>query len=124
MSGIEDSPQESSNVFPADFGTEVHPAEFIPLSGSESPGGSSLDLLLDIVLRVNVELGRSSMPVRDILSLGPGSVVELDKMAGEPVDVSINGTLIARGEVVVVDEKFGVRVTEIVTPAKRVASLI
>lgn len=124
MSDIESSQQESLNVFPVDFGTEVHPAEFIPLSGSESPGGSSLDLLLDIILRINVELGRSSMPVRDILSLGPGSVVELDKMAGEPVDVSINGTLIARGEVVVVDEKFGVRVTEIVTPAKRVASLI
>ncbi len=124
MSDFEDLQQESLNVFPADFGAEVHPAEFIPLGGSESPGGSSLDLLLDIVLRINVELGRSSMPVRDILSLGPGSVVELDKMAGEPVDVSINGTLIARGEVVVVDEKFGVRVTEIVTPAKRVASLI
>ena len=123
MSNTEDTKQEDTDSFQADFGTEVHPAEFIPLSGADPSASSSIDLLLDIVLKVNVELGRSSMPVREILSLGPGSVVELDKMAGEPVDVSINGTLIARGEVVVVDEKFGVRVTEIVTPAKRVAAL-
>ncbi len=124
MSNIGDPRQDEVDSFPADFSAEVHPAEFIPLSGIEPTSNSSIDLLLDIVLKVNVELGRSSMPVRDILSLGPGSVLELDKMAGEPVDVSINGTLIARGEVVVVDEKFGVRVTEIVTPAKRVASLM
>ena len=106
-----------------DAGTEVHPAEFVPLGATDPAGSSNLDLLLDIVRQVNVELGRSSMAVREILALGPGSVVELDRMAGEPVDVSINGTLVARGEVVVVDEKFGVRVTEIVTPAKRLAAL-
>lgn len=124
MSSTDDTNQEELDTFPMDFSAEVHPAEFIPLSAGEPVVGSSIDLLLDIVLKVDVELGRSSMPVRDILSLGPGSVVELDRMAGEPVDVSINGTLIARGEVVVVDEKFGVRVTEIVNPAKRVASLM
>jgi flagellar motor switch protein FliN/FliY len=105
------------------LGAEVHPAEFGSLSPGEPGGGSSIDLLLDIVLNINVELGRSSLPIKDILALGPGSVVELDKLAGEPVDVFINGTPIARGEVVVVDEKFGVRVTEIVTPAKRIAPL-
>ena len=108
----------------SELGTEVHPAEFTPLIGSGPAAGTSIDLLLDVVLKVNVELGRSTMSVKDILALGPGSVIELDKVAGEPVDVFINGTLIARGEVVVVDEKFGVRVTEIVTPAKRVASLM
>lgn len=109
--------------FPTEFGSEVHPADFVPLGTSEPNSSSSIDLLLDVVLNVNVELGRSSMSIKDILALGPGSVVELDKIAGEPVDVFINGTLIARGEVVVVDEKFGVRVAEIVTPQKRIASL-
>lgn len=107
----------------ANLGAEVSPAEFAPLTPSEPASGSGIDLLLDVVLKVNVELGRSSLPVRDILALGPGSVVELDRIAGEPVDVFLNATLIARGEVVVVDERFGVRVTEIVTPAKRIASM-
>ena len=70
-------------------------------------------------MRVSVELGRSSMSVEEILSLGPGSVVELNKLAGEPVDILVNDHLIARGEVVVVDENFGVRVTEIVSTHKR-----
>ncbi|MCL5959301.1 MAG: flagellar motor switch protein FliN [Chloroflexi bacterium] len=103
--------------------TEVHPAEFMPLVPSEQNGSSSIDLLLDVVLNVNVELGRTVMPIKDILALGPGSVIALDKLAGEPVEVYLNGTPIAKGEVVVVDEKFGVRVTETVAPAKRVTSL-
>lgn len=110
--------------FPGEFATEVHPADFAALGASEPGNGSGIDLLLDVVLNVNVELGRSSMLVKDILALGPGSVIELDKLAGEPVDVFINSTLIARGEVVVVDEKFGVRVTEIIAPAKKTASLV
>lgn len=119
-----DTPKETdTGNYLADVGTEVHPAEFVPLGATDPSSSTNMDLLLDIVLKVNVELGRSSMAVREILTLGPGSVVELDRMAGEPVDVSINGTLIARGEVVVVDEKFGVRVTEIITPAKRLAVL-
>ncbi len=115
--------EEDMDEFSAELGTEVHPAEFIALEARDPTSTASIDLLLDVVLNVNVELGRSSMPIKDILALGPGSVVELDKLAGEPVDVFINGTMIARGEVVVVDEKFGVRVAEIVTPAKRIASL-
>lgn len=107
----------------ASLNAEVNPAEFAPLIHIEPATGSGIDLLLDVVLKVNVELGRSSLPVRDILALGPGSVVELDRLAGEPVDVFLNATLIARGEVVVVDERFGVRVTEIVTPAKRIVSM-
>jgi len=76
-----------------------------------------------VPLQVTVELGRARRLVRDILSLGVGSIVELDKLAGEPVDVLVNGKLIARGEVVVVDENFGVRITEIVSRAERVRRL-
>jgi flagellar motor switch protein FliN/FliY len=75
----------------------------------------SLDMLHDVEMAVTVELGRTRMTVRDILGLGPGTVVELDRAAGAPVDVVVNGTLIARGEVVVIDEEFGIRVTEIVS---------
>jgi flagellar motor switch protein FliN/FliY len=75
----------------------------------------SLDMLHDVEMAVTVELGRTRMTVREILGLGPGTVVELDRAAGAPVDVVVNGTLIARGEVVVIDEEFGIRVTEIVS---------
>ena len=78
-----------------------------------------IDLIMDVTMRVTVELGRSAMAVEDLLQLGPGSVVELNKLAGEPVDILVNESLIARGEVVVVDENFGVRVTEIVSPLQR-----
>ncbi len=93
---------------------------------SESPtrkNGNGMDLLLDISLPVTVELGRTRMMIRDILHLAPGSVLELDKLAGEPVDILVNDKSIARGEVVVIDEAFGVRLTSIVTPSERVASL-
>jgi flagellar motor switch protein FliN/FliY len=99
-------------------GTSVKTARFAPLE----PGGvgvaqNTMDLLLDVHLELSVELGRATTSVRDVLQLGPGSVVELNKLGGEPVDVLVNGRPIARGEVVVVDENFGVRVTEIVSPA-------
>ncbi|MBX6351222.1 MAG: flagellar motor switch protein FliN [Clostridia bacterium] len=80
----------------------------------------SLELVMDLPLEVTVELGRTTQRVRDILELGPGAVVELDRMAGEPVDVLVNGRLVARGEVVVIDESFGVRIAEVVPPAERV----
>jgi flagellar motor switch protein FliN/FliY len=73
----------------------------------------------DIPLEVSVELGRTRLLIRDILELGPGSIIELDKIAGEPVDLFANGMLVARGEVVVIDDNFGVRVTEIITAAER-----
>ena len=102
----------------------AQPVSFGPLG---VPGGMSalaantgLDLIMDVPLRVTVELGRTRMQIRDVLELGKGSVVELDKLAGEPVDLLVNGKLIARGEVVVIDENFGIRVTDIVSPAERV----
>jgi len=103
----------------------VNPVEFAPFSDAPTPETrNDIALLHDIVLNLTVELGRTRMTVRDVLALGPGAVVELDKLAGEPVDISVNGTFVAKGEVVVVDEKFGVRVTEIIAPAKRIASAV
>ena len=84
---------------------------------------ANLDLILDIPLTVTVELGRSKMLINDLLQLGQGSVIELTKLAGEPLEVLVNQKLVARGEVVVVNEKFGVRLTDIVSPMERVQSL-
>src|SRR3954447_21524909 len=97
---------------------------FQPLASESASGdGAGIDLLLDVSLEVSVELGRTRMTIGELLALRPGSVIELDKLAGEPADILVNGTRIARGEVVVVDEKFGVRVLEIVSPAKRLATM-
>ena len=97
-----------------------------PAAAREPEGprnGNGIELLLDISLPVTVELGRTRMMIRDILQLAPGSVLELDKLAGEPVDIMINEKSIARGEVVVIDENFGVRLTSIVTPSERLMNL-
>ena len=84
---------------------------------------SSLDIVMDVPLTVTVELGRTDKLVRDILELSPGSVVELDKLAGEPVDILVNQKYIAKGEVVVIDENFGIRITDIIRPADRIPKL-
>jgi len=97
-------------------------AEFAPFGEkTRAAAHNNIDLLLDVPLPIAVELGRTNMAIRDILDLGPGSVVELDRSAGEPVDILVNGKLVARGEVVVIDESFGVRVVDIVSPAERVS---
>lgn len=83
----------------------------------------NLDFILDIPLKVSVELGRTSILIKDLLQLGQGSVLELDKLAGEPLEVLVNSKLIARGEVVVVNEKFGVRLTDIISPIERIETL-
>ena len=82
-----------------------------------------LDLLLDVPLDIAVELGRARMSIQDLLALGPGSVNELDKIAGEALDILVNDRLVARGEAVVVNDKFGVRITDIVSQAERIARL-
>ena len=101
------------DVAPAIFA----PFETVPSSDFAPPSG--MDLIIDVTLRVSVELGRAHLTVQEVLALAPGSVVELDKLAGEPVDIFVNDRLIARGEVVVVDEHFGVRVTQITAPSAR-----
>jgi flagellar motor switch protein FliN/FliY len=95
-----------------------------PVSSPMADGATRpLDFILDIPLEISVELGRTRMVINDLLQLGQGSVVELSKLAGEPLEIFVNGKLVARGEVVVVNEKFGVRVTDIVSPMERVKSL-
>ncbi len=89
----------------------------------DTPNMREIDFLLDIPLDVNVELGKTKMQIKELLRLGQGSVVELDKLAGEPMEILVNGKLIARGEVVVVNEKFGVRLTDIVSPSERIRQL-
>lgn len=89
-----------------------------PFSAGDAPV-SDINMVLDIPVQLSVELGRTKVPIKHILQLGQGSVVELDAMAGEPMDVLVNGYLIAQGEVVVVNDKFGIRLTDVVTPSER-----
>lgn len=89
----------------------------------EGAPNQRFELLMDVPLEVMVQLGRTRMTIHELLSLGPGSVVELDKVAGEPLDIIINDRLVARGEAVVVNDKFGVRITDIVSKAERIARL-
>ncbi len=83
----------------------------------------NLELVMDIPIQLTVELGRTRMPIRNLLQLAQGSVVELNELAGEPLDVFVNGCLVAQGEVVVVNEKFGIRLTDIITPSERLKKL-
>jgi flagellar motor switch protein FliN len=92
-------------------------------TGNDSGAPRKLDMLLDVPLDLSVELGRARMSIQDLLNLSPGSVIELDKVAGEPLDFMVNGRLVARGEAVVVNDKFGVRITDIVSPSERIARL-
>ncbi len=84
---------------------------------------ANLDVILDIPVTISMEIGRTRISIRNLLQLNQGSVVELDRLAGEPMDVLVNGTLVAHGEVVVVNEKFGIRLTDVVSPAERVSKL-
>ena len=102
----------------------VSPAQFTPLSMEPVQiNEANIGLILDVPLQVTVELGRTKKTIKEILDLAAGSIVELDKLAGEPVEIQVNGHFLAKGEVVVIDENFGVRITEIATPAERAAHL-
>jgi flagellar motor switch protein FliN/FliY len=92
-------------------------------AGASPSNRTDIDLVLDIPVQLTVELGRTRIPIKHILQLAQGSVIELDAMAGEPMDVLVNGFLIAQGEVVVVNDKFGIRLTDIVTPSERMRRL-
>jgi flagellar motor switch protein FliN/FliY len=95
------------------------PKPFSSGSGGGDAPINDINMVLDIPVQLSVELGRTKVPIKHILQLGQGSVVELDAMAGEPMDVLVNGYLIAQGEVVVVNDKFGIRLTDVVTPSER-----
>lgn len=99
-------------------------AEFDQLEDEGDVGADmNLDVILDVPVTVSMEIGRTRIPIRNLLQLNQGSVVELDRLAGEPMDVLVNGTLIAHGEVVVVNEKFGIRLTDVISPSDRVKKL-
>ena len=115
------TPEEDREMRPVGAKPKFAPGN----GGAPAPaeGRSNIDFLLDVPLGVSVELGRTKIAVRDMLQLGPGSVLELDKMIGEPLDLLVNDKLIARGEVVVFDENFGIRITDIIKPEERIRSL-
>ena len=104
---------------------QMTPAAFANFGNSAptSGAGNDINMILDIPVQLTVELGRTRIPIKNILQLAQGSVVELDALAGEPMDVLVNGFLIAQGEVVVVNDKFGIRLTDIVTPSERMRRL-
>jgi len=108
---------EETTAAPADF------QNLQPDAGALNAMEESIEMILDIPVTVSVEIGRSKINIRNLLKLNQGSVVELDRLAGEPMDVIVNGTLIAHGEVVVVNEKFGVRLTDVISAEERVKKL-
>ena len=101
---------------------DIEAGEIVSIVGA-SGAGNDLNMILDIPVQLTVELGRTRIPIKHILQLAQGSVIELDALAGEPMDVLVNGYLIAQGEVVVVNDKFGIRLTDIVTPSERMRRL-
>lgn len=120
------STEASSSVEDEKTDEDYERAAFKDLNGN---GGqltttdANLDVILDIPVTLSMEVGRTELPIHSLLQLNQGSVVELDRLAGEPMDVLINGTLIAHGEVVVINEKFGIRLTDVISPAERVKKL-
>ena len=101
-------------------------AQFADLQERGEVGGNgevNLDVILDVPVTLSMEVGRTRIPIRNLLQLNQGSVVELDRAAGEPLDVFVNGTLVAHGEVVVVNEKFGIRLTDVISPSERIRKL-
>ena len=94
-----------------------------PPPAASASADVNLDLILDVQVTLSLEVDRARIPIRNLLQLNQGSVVELERMAGEPLDVFVNGTLVAQGEVVVVNERFGVRLTEVVSPSERIKRL-
>ena len=109
----------------ADDAVSANPVSFEELRSENNKVtvNPELDVILDIPVTISMEVGRTSITIRNLLQLNQGSVIELDRLAGEPLDVLVNGTLIAHGEVVVVNEKFGIRMTDVISPAERIKKL-
>ena len=120
----ESKPETASAIsMPTESVAAASFTNFSATPGGVNAAGNDLNMILDIPVQLTVELGRTRIPIKNILQLAQGSVVELDGLAGEPMDVLVNGYLIAQGEVVVVNEKFGIRLTDIVTPSERLRRL-
>ena len=122
LSESKDASVASEVAAPAETVAPASFANFAP-TGVSTAGGNDINMILDIPVQLTVELGRTRIPIKHILQLAQGSVVELETLAGEPMDVLVNGYLIAQGEVVVVNDKFGIRLTDIVTPSERMRRL-
>jgi flagellar motor switch protein FliN/FliY len=120
-----EKPLEKETESQADDTPELEPASepVDPAPPEKREKADNMDLLLDIPLEITAELGRTRMIINDLLQLGQGSVIELNKLAGEPLEILVNQKLIARGEVVVVNEKFGIRLTDIISPLERIKQL-
>lgn len=103
--------------------TSAMDSVFKPLASASGGAGTDIDLIMDVPVQLTVELGRTRLTIKNLLQLGQGSVVELDGLAGEPMDIYVNGYLIAQGEVVVVEDKYGIRLTDIITPSERINRL-
>ncbi len=110
---------------PGEFDPINPPPGVMPSESQESvaPGDVNLDVILEVPVTLSLEVGRTRIPIRNLLQLNQGSVVELDRAAGDPLDVFVNGTLVAHGEVVIVNDKFGIRLTDVVSPAERIRKL-
>jgi len=118
--------QEAQEIAPKKSPAKAASAKFQELKDevlTETDSEVSLDSILDVPVVISMEIGRTHIPIRNLLQLNQGSVVELDRLAGEPMDVLVNGTLIAQGEVVVVNEKFGIRLTDVISPSDRIKRL-
>ncbi len=116
---------ETEEAPDAEVDSDFQQLEAKQLNDSSVPGSDDvkLDVILDIPVTIAMEIGRAQLSIRNLLQLNQGSIVELDRLAGEPMDVLVNGTLVAHGEVVVVNEKFGIRLTDVVSPADRIKNL-
>lgn len=114
---------ESENLEKAEFDELDQQIEKTPVKTDVSEDEIKLDVILDVPVTVSMEIGRTQVNIRNLLQLNQGSVIELDRFAGEPMDVLVNGTLIAHGEVVVVNDKFGIRLTDVISPSERVKKL-
>lgn len=119
-----DAESSTPTETPPHAGATPQPASFPPVQSAEAAAAPrNIDFILDIPMSVAVYVGSTKMAIRDLLQLSQGSVIELDKLAGEPMEVMVNNKLVARGEVVVVNEKFGIRLTDVVSAAERVQQL-
>jgi flagellar motor switch protein FliN/FliY len=134
MAEQDDSAQEDIDAMLSGHGAEAAKAqppeaqrapldEFDPAARNRRNGTPDMDVILDIPVRISMEVGNTEITIRNLLQLNQGSVIELDRLAGEPLDVLVNGTLIAHGEVVVVNEKFGIRMTDVISPSERIKKL-
>ncbi|MEP7311692.1 MAG: flagellar motor switch protein FliN [Pseudomonadota bacterium] len=112
----------TANTTPVENAPTVYPPGETPVA-ADVRGDVNIDVILDVPVTLSLEVGRTRLPIRSLLQLNQGSVVELERAAGEPLDVFVNGTLVAHGEVVVVNEKFGIRLTDVISPAERIRKL-